>query len=351
MYYAYVGSRTTRERNACGEGISVYRIDPLTAELSLVQLLGNLINPSYLALSHCQQYLYAVHGDQSDLSAFAIDAGSGALRWLNTQSTGGRNPVHLAIAPDNQFIVVSNHLGSSLAVVPILEDGRVGALEQLLTLEGPIGPHRVEQKQSKPHANPFSPSGDYVLVPDKGLDRIFCFRFQGGRLHEATFDCVPSREGAGPRHLAFHPRLPFAYVVNELDSTVTTYHWHESTGQLMPLQILSCLPDVFTGNSRGAAIQVSADGRFVFASNRGADSIARFRVNPDNGLLQFLGTNASMGRTPRHFSLSPDGGHAYVLNEEGNSIVTFAINQDDAQLTPTGGRILCGSPVCMVIKA
>lgn len=351
MYYAYVGSRTTRERNACGEGISVYRIDTLTAELSLVQLLGNLINPSYLVLSHCQQFLYAVHGDQSDISAFAIDAGSGELRWLNTQSTGGRNPVHLAIAPDNQYIVVSNHLGSSLAVVPILADGRVGACEQLLTLEGPIGPHRVEQKQSKPHANPFSPSGDYVLVPDKGLDRIFCFRFQAGRLLKTTFDCVPSREGAGPRHLAFHPRLPFAYVVNELDSTVTTYHWHEAAGQLTPQQILSCLPDTFTGNNRGAAIQVSADGRFVFASNRGADSIARFRVNPDNGLLQFLGTNASMGRTPRHFSLTPDGAHAYVLNEEGNSIVTFAINQDDAQLTPTGGRIFCGSPVCMVIKA
>lgn len=203
--FAYVGSRTTRERNARGEGISVFTVDQDHGRLELVQVVRDLVNPSFLALDKAGAHLYAVHGDMSDISAFRVDRATGKLEFVNRQTTGGKNPVHLAIDPSGRHVVVSNHLSSSLAVLPILPDGSLGALEQLVTLEGPLGPHRVEQKLAKPHFNPFDPSGRFVIVQDKGLDRTFSFRFENGRLTPADPAFVVSREGAGPRHMAFAP--------------------------------------------------------------------------------------------------------------------------------------------------
>ncbi|MGF6439440.1 6-phosphogluconolactonase (cycloisomerase 2 family) [Paraburkholderia youngii] len=209
--FAYVGSRTTRERNAHGEGISVYHGNTETGGLELVQLVKDLVNPSFLALSGNGERLYTVHGDMSDISAFKVDKASGKLTFLNRQSTQGKNPVHLAIDPSGRHVVVSNHIGASLAVLPIAEDGSLQELTQLVHLEGPIGPHRVEQKQAKPHFNPFDPTGEFVIVPDKGLDRVFTFRFKDGQLIPATPAFVASRETAGPRHVAFHPKGTYAY--------------------------------------------------------------------------------------------------------------------------------------------
>lgn len=351
MMYAYVGSRTTRERNARGEGISVYRIEPASGALERIQVLGDLVNPSYLAMGPGGRHLYTVHGDESEVSAFAIDADSGQIRFLNRQSTQGKNPVHLAFDPSGRFLVVSNHIGASLAVLPVAEDGRLQPLAQLVPLSGPIGPHRVEQKQSKPHFNPFDPSGRYVIVPDKGLDRVFSFRFEGGALTPAPAPFVVTREGAGPRHLAFHPTRPMAYVVNELDSTITTYRLDPETGALQPLQLLPTLPSTFTGNSRAAGIQIDRAGRTLYASNRGHDSIAAFRIDPGTGLLAFLGADATQGRTPRFFTLSPDGRLMYALNEDSDSIVALRVDPASGRLSPTGLVTNAGSPVSMVFSA
>lgn len=349
--FAYVGSRTTRERNAHGDGISVFRVDPDGARLELVQVVRDLVNPSFLALDRAGRHLYTVHGDMSDISAFRVDAATGKLEFLNRQGTGGKNPVHLALDPSGRHIVVSNHLGSSLAVLPVRADGSLGELAQLVTLEGPLGPHRIEQKLSKPHFNPFDPSGDFVLVPDKGLDRTFSFRFAGGRLTPADPPFTVAREGAGPRHLAFAPRLGMAYVVNELDSTVTAYTYSARTGGLTPRQILSTLPDTFTGNSRAAGIQVDGDERFLYASNRGHDSIAVFRIDPGTGLLSFAGADATQGKTPRFFTLAPNGRSLFALNEDSDSIVAFAVDRATGRLRPTGDAVRSGSPVCMVFSA
>ena len=181
--FAYVGSRTTRERNARGDGISVYRCDPATGSLDLDQVVGDLVNPSFLALNRGATRLYAVHGDMEEISALRIEPGTGRLSSLNRQSTGGRNPVHLALDPTERFIVVSNHLSSSLAVLPIDAGGALEPLTQLLPLSGEPGPHRKEQPFAKPHYNLFDPSGRFVVVPDKGVDRVFCLRFAAdGRL-------------------------------------------------------------------------------------------------------------------------------------------------------------------------
>jgi len=347
--YAYVGSRTTRERNARGEGISVFTVDLETAALKRIQLLNGLENPSFLTLNTRGDRLYAVHGDTTRVSAYAIDAISGMLTGLNTEETGGKNPVDLAMDPSGRFLIVCNHIGASLTVLPIAEDGSLVPLVQRVPIDGPIGPHRTEQPHAKPHACPFSPDGQYVLVPDKGTDRVLSFRWNEGRLSMSPTE-VAARETSGPRHIAFHPSASFAYCVNELDSTVTAYRYDARTGSLSPLQILPTLPSTFTGNSRAAEIMVSPDGRHVYASNRGHDSIAAFRIDGATGLLSWVDAYPAGGRTPRYMTFSPDGLFIFVLNEDSDSIVTMCVNAMTGGLAQTKEPVAVGSPVCMVFS-
>ncbi|HEF4761917.1 TPA: lactonase family protein [Pseudomonas putida] len=349
--YAYVGSRTTKERNARGEGISVYKVDQEAGTLALVQVVKDLVNPSFLALNKAGDRLYTVHGDKSDVSAFSIDKATGKLTFLNQQSCEGKNPVHLALDPSERFLVVSNHITGSLAVMNVGEDGALGTLNQLLKLEGPMGPHRVEQPFSKPHFNPFDHSGNYVLVPDKGLDRVFSFRFDNGKLLPADQPYVASREGAGPRHLAFHPRAAFAYVVNELDSSVTAYRFDARNGGLTPIQILPSLPATFTGNSRASEIEVDRSGRFLYASNRGYDSVAVFAIDQGTGMLNPVEFMPTDGKTPRFFTLTPNERFLFALNEDSDTIISMAVDPKKGGLRKTGFSVSTGSPVCMVFSA
>ena len=348
--YAYVGSRTTKERNARGEGITVFRVLD-NGNLEKIQVMDDLVNPSYLTLSADGTRLYTVHGDEMEVSAFSVDRVTGKIAFLNRQSTQGKNPVHLAIDPSGKFLVVTNHIGSSLAVLPIAPDGSLLPLTQLVQLSGPIGPHRIEQKQAKPHFNPFDPSGRFVVVPDKGLDRVFSFQFSNGQLLPAQTPFVTAREGSGPRHMAFHPVKQLAYVVNELDSTVTTYKFDSSNGTLSPLHILSTLPATFTGNSRAAGIFIDRLGKFLYSSNRGNDSITVFKINSETGFPEFTKAVPTLGSTPRFFTLSKDERVLYALNEDSDTIVAFSRDLHNGGLTPTGFSIQTGSPVCMVFSA
>jgi 6-phosphogluconolactonase (cycloisomerase 2 family) len=349
--YAYVGSRTTRERNARGDGITVYQVDQEKGTLTLVQVVKDLINPSFLALNKAGDRLYTVHGDKTDVSAFSVDKATGKLTFINQQSCEGKNPVHLALDPTERFLVVSNHIGGSLAVLNVGDDGALGAINQLLKLEGPMGPHRVEQPFSKPHFNPFDHSGNFVLVPDKGLDRVFSFRFDNGKLYPADQPFVTTREGAGPRHLALHPKAPFAYVVNELDSTVTTYRFDSKNGSLKPQQIVTSLPATFTGNSRASEIEVDRSGRFLYASNRGYDSVAAFSIDQGTGLLSPVEFMPTEGKTPRFFTLTPNERFLFALNEDSDTIISMAVDPKRGSLTKTGFSVSTGSPVCMVFSA
>lgn len=349
--YAYVGSRTTRERNARGDGITVYRVDQQIGTLELVQVVGDLVNPSFLALNRAGDRLYTVHGDRSEVSAFAVDPLDGTLSLINTQSCEGRNPVHLALDPTERFMVVSNHLSGTLAVLDVNVDGSLGEVSQQVQLEGPIGPHRVEQPCAKPHFNPFDASGNFVLVPDKGLDRVFSFRFDNGKLFPAEQPCVITREGAGPRHIALHPNASLAFVINELDSTVTSYRFDAASGGLEPLQVLSSLPSTFTGNSRASEIQIDRNGRFLYASNRGYDSIAVFAIDTHSGLLTLVDVASTAGRTPRFFALTPNQRFVFALNEDSDSIVALAVDAEHGRLSKTGFSVSTGSPVCLVFSA
>lgn len=349
---AYVGCRTTRERNARGDGIGVFRVGAPGAPWERMQLLQIQPNPSFLAFDRTGHFLLAVHGDSNEVSSFRINDQTGEIEHLGTWDTQGRNPVHLSMDITNRFLVVANHVTSSLAVLPFdAGSGRLGEVVQLLPVTGAIGPHRVEQPFPKPHQVEFDLTGRFVLVPDKGVDQIFSFAFDQstGQLSPVG-NPATSREGAGPRHIAFHPSARFAFVLNELDSTLLACRYDGATGVLTPQQVISSLPDTFVANSRAAEIAASPDGRFIYASNRGGDSIGTFAVDEISGRLTPVSWAPSGGRTPRFFGLDPAGEVLYAANEDTDTIVALAIDQRIGVLSSLGEVARTGSPTCILFR-
>ena len=350
--FAYVGCYTTKERNGRGEGVNVYRIDPASGSWTHVQLLKDVVNPSWLTLDQRRRFIYSAHGDGGEATAYAIDEASGRVTVLNRQATNGRNGVRLAVDPTNRFVVLANYSSGTVAVLPINPDGSLGPLSDLPSLPGKPGPHRTEQASSHPHDVLFDPRGRYIVVPDKGLDAVFVFGLDAGRgkLLPAEPPSVASRAGAGPRHVAFHPGKPCAYVINELDSTVTTYRFDAERGGLAPLQVISTLPPTFTGNSTTAEIAVAPSGRFVYGSNRGHDSLTIFAVDDASGTLSPIGWEPTQGKTPRFFAIEPSGTFLYAANQDTDTIVTFRVDTSSGRLSPTGHVVKTGSPVSIVFR-
>jgi 6-phosphogluconolactonase (cycloisomerase 2 family) len=350
--FAYVGCYTTPDRDGRGQGIAVYRVDPASGEWAHVQLLADIPNPSFLALDSQQRHLYCVHGGDSfsQVSAFSIEPASGRLRLLGSQPCGGHNPVALSVEPTDRLLVVANYADGTAASLPIREDGSLGPIADLVEVTGQTGPHPTEQTKPHPHHIPIDPAGRYFLLPDKGLDRVFVFGLDPatGTLTPADPPSVRSRPGAAPRHAAFHPTARYAYVINELDSTLTTYAYDPARGALRELQVLSTLPPDFAGRNTTAEIAVAPSGRFVYGSNRGHDSIVTFAVDPESGTLTPIGWEPTRGQQPRFFALDPAGAYLYVCNQRSDTIVAFRVDQPTGALSPTGQVIQTGSPVCIV---
>jgi 6-phosphogluconolactonase (cycloisomerase 2 family) len=271
---------------------------------------------------------------------------------LNRQLTGGKNPVHLAVDPSNRFVVVSNHLTGTLAVLPINADGTLAPLTDLVEVHGRIGPHRSHQPGPRPHHNPFDRAGRFLAVPDKGLDEIFVFRLDAntGKLIANDPPSVRTRCGAGPRHIDFHPNGSCAYVINELDSTITAYRYDSRHGRLTPIQVVPSIPDSFVSDNFGAEIFIAPSGTFLYASNRGHDSIAVFGIEPETGRLCPVGWEPTQGATPRYFGIDPSGTFLYAANEDTDSIVGFRINEATGMLKPIGHPVQTASPVCVVFS-
>jgi 6-phosphogluconolactonase (cycloisomerase 2 family) len=234
--------------------------------------------------------------------------------------------------PSGRFLIVANYASGTVAVLPVAEDGAPGDFVQLLELPGSIGPHRTEQKISHPHQIVFDPSGRFVLVPDKGLDRVFVLGFDAQTGHVEIVSHAVMRPGAGPRHMVFHPHLAYAFVVNELDSTVATCRWDGDNGVLSPVSLAPCLPPDFFGSSSTAAIVITPDGKHVYVSNRGYDGVTHLRFDPQQARLDVAGWTQANGRDPRFMTLNPQGDRLIVAAEQGDNIAAFTI-------APQSGRL------------
>lgn len=350
--FAYVGCYTTEDRGGRGEGIAIYRMDDQSGAWTHAETVTGIPNPSFLTLAPDQRFLYCVHGgnDFSAVSAFARDSETGGLTFLNRQQSGGANPVALVIEPTNRFVAVANYFNGTVGLLPIGADGTLGALRDLATQTGPPGPHPTEQTNPHPHDAVLDPAGRYLVIPDKGLDKVFIYRLDAerGALMPADPPSVTARPGAAPRHAAFHPHLPYAYVINEIDSTITTYAYDAAHGTLDERQVLSTLPPDFTGTSTTAEIAVAPSGRFLYGSNRGHDSIAIFAIDAATGTLTPLAWESTQGAMPRFFALDPSGNFLYAANQGSDTIVTFRVDRATGALAPTGQVVQSGSPVCIV---
>lgn len=348
--FAYVGCRTTLKRNARGPGIGLFAV---TADgWELAQLVTGFANPSYLCLDPASRKLYAAHGDGDHVSVFDVDNASGLLTHLDTRPCGGRNPVHLAIDPDGRHLRVANLATGTIGTLPIAADGSLGDLSHCDRIVGEPGPHRTQQLGSHPHQIVHDPSGTFVLAPDKGLDRINVFRRDRstGALTAHLPQTAKSRSGSAPRHMVFHPVAPYAYTINELDSSVATLRWDGDTGLLTCLRILPSIPPDHVGENTGAGISISLDGRFLYVSNRGHDSIAVFAVGVEDGLLTPLQWTPTTGRQPRFFVLDPSGLALHVCNENSDTIVSFAIDPGSGRLGEVLATTSFGSPTCIVFR-
>jgi 6-phosphogluconolactonase (cycloisomerase 2 family) len=347
--FMYVGSFTTKD-GGHGEGLSVYHREP--DRWTLIQLLKDPANPSFLIVDRAGRYLYSAHGDGTQVTAFQIDQTTGRLTMLNQQPTGGTNGVHVAIDATNRFLALANYATGSLALFPINPDGSLGPLSDFAKTTGDLGPHRTQQERSHPHHNPFDRSGRYIVMPDKGLDRIFVYRLDtaGGKLVAANPPFVTARAGAAPRHVDFHPTRPLAYVINELDSTITTYQFDPDKDVLKALQILPTTPPTYTGNNTGAEIVVAPSGHFVYGSNRGHNSIAIFAVDHQSGMLNSVGWQSTQGETPRFFTLDPSGASLYAANQGSDTVVVFRVDQMTGKLTPTGETVQVKTPTTIVFR-
>ncbi len=340
--FAYVGCYTTPDRDGRGDGIRVYRVNGSGDIWTEIQLVGGLENPSLFTLRRDRSVLYAVHGGRNLISAFAIDHATGRLTPLNQMDCQGNNPVDCALDPSERFLVIGNYGTGTVAVMPLLTDGRLSPVSQLVTLAGTPGPDPVQQAASHPHAVIFDPAGEYVIVPDKGFDKTFLFRFIDGRLTPTAQASIAAKPGAAPRHATFHPSLSILYVNNELDSTVTVFDWN--TGRAAEAQVVSTIPDGHAGRNTTAEIAASPCGRFLYVSNRGQDSVALFRVTPDSGRLTYGGHTPTGGRRPRFFALDTTAERYYAANQDSDEITGFRLDRNSGIAAPMGVVARTGSP-------
>ena len=346
--FAYVGCFTTAKRKARGKGVAVFGIDPATGNWTFVDACDAIPNPSYICLDRTQRFLYSAHGDSSEVCSYTIDSQTGKLTFLNKQQTGGDNSSTVEVDSSNRWVLLST--GPGVALFPVQPDGGLGPYTDLVVPEGEPGPFRDEQRGPHPHQATFDRTGRFVVVPDKGLDKIFVFRLDAarGKLVPCDPPFVKARFGAIPRHITFHPSRPYAYVVNEQDSTVNAYHWDTTRGELKPFQRVPTTPTTYVGDNMAAEIAILPSGRFLYASNRGHESIAIYAVDPATGMIEPAGWEPVQGRKPRYFCLDPDASHLFAANEDSHTIVEFGVNQETGKLMPTGQVIETGSPTCVV---
>jgi 6-phosphogluconolactonase len=347
----YVGTYTGGK----SKGIYYCELDTETGKLSEPRLAAEIVNPSFLAIHPNGKFLYAVNevgefnGKKAgSVTAYSIDAKTGDLTQLNQQSSVGTGPCHITTDKDGKHVFVANYGGGSVAALPVQADGKLGEATAFIQHDGKsVNPNR----QGEPHAHSIyaDPGNRFVVSADLGLDKILVYKYDAGKgtltPNAPAFASV--KPGAGPRHFAFTPDGKFAYVINELNSTVIAFEYDANTGTLKEIQTLTTLPDGFSGENYPADLQTHPSGKFLYGTNRGHDSVAAYAIDAKTGKLTSLGQTLTQGKNPRNFGIDPTGNFLIAANQESNSLVVFRINPESGALTPTGQTAEVGKPVCV----
>jgi len=344
----YFGTYTGGQNGSKG----IYRstLDIETGRLSEPTLAAEARNPSFLEIHPNGKFLYAVSesGGAGSVSAFAIETSTGALTLLNQQPSKGAGPCHVNIDHAGKNVLVANYGSGSAAVLPIQPDGNLAEPTGFVQHEGSsVNPKR----QQGPHAHSINVSADdrFAFVADLGIDKVMIYKLNVDKGTIIANDPAFARlkPGAGPRHFAFSPNGKYAYVINELHSTMTAFSYAPASGVLTEIQTVPTLPSDFQGSSTCAEVRVHPSGKFLYGSNRGHDSIAVYRIDPAKGMLTFVEHETADIKTPRNFNIDPTGTFCLVANQGSNSVVVFRINPNTGALEPTGHKITVGRPVCI----
>ncbi len=324
-YHVYVSSYT-KDQDA---GISIYRFSEKSGELQYTGQTKAVRSSSYLCLHPSGKYLYSVAF--GEIAAFSIDKKTGGITLINKQKTG-KGPCYVSVDHTGQWAFVANYPDGFIEVFPIGQNGALGAEHQRILHKG-SSVNKSRQEAPHPHMIMAGPQNKYVIVPDLGADKIFIYRFDAGtgKLRPNAPDGVKANPGAGPRHFAFHPNGQYGYVLNELNSTVTAYAWSEKNGILTPMETYRLLPDNFTGFNKSADIHLTPSGKFLYASNRGHNSITAFRVR-ENGRLEIINRFSTKGDFPRNFYITQGGKYLLVENKHSGNIVIFRSDPNTGRL-------------------
>ena len=373
-YYLFVGTYTntgnapgTKMDSTGSKGIYVYRWDAVAGRATLLSHTEGVCNPSFLTVDRSGRYVYACTDTRmtgaGSLSVYSFDRAAGSLRFIKKVPSGGDNPVYVSLDSSGRWVVVGNYTGGTLSVFPVLGGGEVGNFAQNIHFVG----HSIDTaRQDRPHVHSvnFSPDGRYLYVPDLGTDRVCIYPSDapaavgvpGGETSTAAgwslrmTGIVRVTPGSGPRHMAFHPNGQFVYLLEEMGGAVVAYRYHPENGRLDSLQRLFTHDASAKGPYRSADIHLSADGRWLYASNRESESnIAVYSVDPATGLLTAAGYQPTLGREPRNFVPDPTGRFLLVANQLSNNIVIFRIDGRTGMLQPTGQTLSVPSPTCLKI--
>ena len=352
-YLVYVGTYTA----GSSKGIYDYRFDAKTGQLTPIGVAAEVVNPSFLATDPQHRFLYAVtemgqahgpdaHKTNGSISSFAIDRKTGALTFLNKVDSSGGGPCHLVVDKTGKMLFVANYGSGSVASFAIKPDGSIGERTGFDQHTGSsVDPAR--QKGPHAHAVVLSPDNRFLFVPDLGMDQIKIYRVDAAKgtftPNDPPFATV--KAGYGPRHFTFGRGAKFAYAVCEMGSSVAVFSYDPAKGSLTPVQTISNLPSDFKGVNNSAEIEVDRSGRFLYASNRGNDSITVFAIDPVKGTLTNVQVVPTQGSMPRNFAIDPTGKYLIAANQKSNNMVVFAIDPKDGQLKPAGQTLDISSPV------
>jgi 6-phosphogluconolactonase len=351
----YFGTSTRPDDPQGSQGIYVSQFDDATGKLGQPILAAETANPGFLEIHPHKPHLYATarpatrdRNAAGAVSAFSIDPASGTLTLLNTQSSGGAGPCHVTVDNTGKVLVVANYSGGSCGSLPINEDGSLGPMASFFQHEGSsVNPER--QKEAHAHSANFDPGNQFAFVADLGLDKVLVYKVdtQTGQMAPHAPSHIKLAPGAGPRHIHFHPTGQYAWVINELNSTLTGFSYDPDKGILTEIETVSTLPTGFDEKNSTAEVRVHPTGKFVYGSNRGHNSIAVFTIDENTGKVSLVENEPTRGEIPRNFNIDPSGKWLLAANQNSDNITVFSIDQDTGALDFTGQEIRVAKPMCV----